>query len=208
MAAGMRYVVGIAGAAGAGKTSLVQALVGSMPDALALHIDAYQQFTQQPMDELVRWVERGGDVDEFSIPALAEHIDKLKRGEPVRDPVHGRELAPRKYILLETHFGRAHRATGRYIDLLVWLDTPLDLALARNVRKFLIPLTQDCDARAARDAATWIRTYLENYMAHVRRLVRAQQEMVSADADLVVDGTSTIADIAARVRGFISERLP
>jgi len=45
-----------------------------------------------------------------------------------------REVGPRKYVLFETQFGRAHRETERHLDLLLWVDTPLDVALARSIR--------------------------------------------------------------------------
>jgi uridine kinase len=204
----MRYVVGVAGAAGAGKTTLVQALIANMPDAAALHIDNYQQITRQPVHKLMQWLQRGADFDEFSIPVLPEHLESLKRGEAVLDPVTGIELASRKYILFETHFGRAHRATGRYIDLLVWIDTPLDVALARNVKDFLEPALREPPAQAPRERAAWVYNYLSNYLENVRQLVHMQQERVGADADLVVDGSGNVADAAASVRAQIVERLP
>jgi uridine kinase len=204
----MRYVVGVAGAAGAGKTSLVQALASAMPDASPIHIDNYQQITREPLHRLMEWMARGADVNEFAIPHLPEHLERLKRGVAVADPVSGLTLAPRKYVLLETHFGRAHRATGRYIDLLVWVDTPLDVALARNVVDFLQPVREADTLDAARERADWMHMYLRNYLAHTRLLVQAQKETVGADADLVVDGTAPIEEIAARVRRAILERLP
>jgi uridine kinase len=203
----MRYVIGVAGAAGAGKTTLVQALVAIMQDAAALHIDNYQQITRQPVDKLMQWMERGADFDEFSIPALPADLEKLKRGQPIRDPITGAEIAARKYIVLETHFGRAHRATGRYIDLLIWIDTPLDIALARNVKDFLLPVLQEPPAQAPRERAVWVYNYIDNYLKNVRKLVTMQQDKVATDADIVVDGSGSAAD-AARVARVIRERLP
>ena len=204
----MRYVIGIAGGAGAGKTSLVQALGAQMPDSVAIHIDNYQRITRQPVHKLMQWLERGADFDEFPIPELPEHLERLKRGETVLNPVTGGELASRKYILFETHFGRAHRATGRYIDLLVWIDTPLDVALARNVKDFLEPALREPPTQAPRDRAAWVYNYLNNYLANVRQLVHMQQERVGADADVLIDGSGNVADAAASVRARILERLP
>jgi uridine kinase len=204
----MRYVIGVAGAAGAGKTTLVQALVANMQDAAALHIDNYQQITRQPVDKLMQWMERGADFDEFSIPALPADLEKLKRGEPIRNSITGAEIASRKYIVFETHFGRAHRATGRYIDLLIWIDTPLDIALARNVRDFLRPALQTPPAQAPLERVAWVHNYIDNYLANVRQLVSMQHERVGADADIVLDGSANVADAAERIVRDIRERLP
>lgn len=204
----MRYVIGVAGAAGAGKTSLVQGLVAAMSDAAAIHIDNYQRITQQPVHKLMQWLERGANFDEFSIPLLPEHLERLKRGEAIDDPVTGATIASRKYIVFETHFGRAHRATGRYIDLLIWIDTPLDIALARNVRDFLRPALQEPPAQAPRERAAWVYNYVDNYLANVRKLVSMQYETVGRDADVVVDGAGNVGESAARIAAEIRGRLP
>ncbi len=206
--ANVRYVVGIAGPAGGGKTSLVRRLVMEMEDATAIHIDSYQRITREPIRKIVQWMERGADFGEFAIPLLPDHLEKLRLGQAVVDPVSMVEIPARKYIIFETHFGRAHQATGRHIDLLVWLDTPLDVALARNLKDLIRPLLQEHGAEPGRDKLAWLVGYLENYLADVRRLVLMQKSRVGADADLVVDGSGDLALIVEKVRREILTRLP
>ena len=204
----MHYVIGVAGHAGAGKTSLVRALLHIMPDAAAIHIDNYQQITKRPLRELVRWMNAGGDYDRFPIPHLDDHLASLKRGVPVIDPATGQEIAPHKYLLFETHFGRAHRATGRHIDLLLWVETPLDVALARNVRDFLSSMLHERDAAACADRAAWIYNYLGSYLDDTRRLVTHQKDTVAAEADLVLDYAAGIQGMASIAEREIRGRLP
>jgi uridine kinase len=203
-----RYVVGVAGAAGAGKTSLVQALVREMADAAAIHVDSYQRITREPIRKIVRWMERGADFDEFQIPLLRDHLEELKHGRRVVDPVSNLEIQPRKYILFETHFGRAHRATGSPIDLLLWIDTPNDIALARNVMDFIRPLLQQGRAEPPGDRIAWIYNYLETYVADVRKLVLLQEQKVRAGADVILDGSRDRASILRAARAEILKRLP
>lgn len=194
----MRYVIAVAGPAGGGKSSLVGALVATMQDATAIHVDSYQRITNRPIREIVQWMERGADFDEFSIPLLGEHLEKLKRGMPVVDPENQREIAPAKYILFETHFGRAHRDTGRHVDLLLWIDTPLDIALARNVM----------DLVASRESAEGIQRYLGRYLEDVRRLRLMQRDRICADADVILDGGVGFDAVLERARREIRARLP
>ena len=183
----MRYVVGVAGPAGGGKTTLVQRLVAALGDATAIYMDNYQRFTQEPTRRIAQWMERGADFDEFVIEALPEHLERLK---------DGREPGP-KYLIFETHLGRAHRATGRFIDLLFWLDTPLDIALARNVK----------DLIAARQGAA-VYGFVESYLADVRRLRVMQRERVAVGADVVLDGAARPEAITEEVLRAIHARLP
>lgn len=194
----MACVIGVAGAAGAGKTSLARGLVGALADAVAIHMDDYQRITRQPTRKIMQWMERGADFDEFSIPLLGDHLDKLKRGESVIDPVTMREIPSRRYVVFETHFGRRHRATGRHIDLLVWIDTPLDVALARNLKDLVRPLLTQPNPEPGRELLVRLHDYLESYLGDVRRLVLLQKETVGADADVTVDGSEDLSRVVDR----------
>jgi len=202
------YIIGIAGPAGAGKTSLARSLAQALGDASVIHIDAYQRVTQQPLGQVAEWMARGGDFDEFPIPVLPDHLRKLKQGESVHDPVSLQQIAARKYIVFETHFGRAHSATGQFIDYLVWIDTPLDVALARNIRDLIRPVLDDPRAVVDRNRLAWLDDYVAGYLQHVRALVQMQQARVGSDADLVVDGSLEAQALLEHVRDHVLARLP
>jgi uridine kinase len=202
----MRYVVAVAGPTGGGKSALVAALAAGLGDACALHMDDYERMTRAPLDDVARWAERGADFDELDVPLLGEHLRRLKAGEPVRAPGRAAELAPRKYIVLETQFGRAHRATGGLIDLLIWIDVPLEIALARKLRAFCAEARQ-AGPEAARERLAWLDGYLAGYLDLVRRLLVLQAERVRPQADLVVDGRAAPEAIARLARERILARL-
>jgi hypothetical protein len=180
----MAFVVGIAGVPGAGKSTLVAALAAALPRAVALHMDAYDNMTRLPIAELRRWIDAGADIDAFDFPPLQADLQRLKSGNA------------QDTVLLETQFGRAHRATGRHIDLLIWLDTPLDLALARTLGAVL--------ARGA--PPEWLRGYLEHYVDPVRGLLEMQRTRVAADADLVLDGRLAPGALAHAARARMGAR--
>ena len=118
------------------------------------------------------------------------------------DPLTGNTLTPGRYLVLETQFGRRHAATGRHIDFLVWIDTPLDLALARKLRQLAAGIDE-------RDAAfvPWLRGYLESYLDLVSESLQVQRDSVRAQADLIVDGTQRPAAVLAQVESAVLGRL-
>lgn len=182
----MAFVVGIAGVPGAGKSTLAAALCAAIPGAAALQMDAYDNMTRLPIGELRRWFEGGADIDAFDFPDLQSELRRRKAGPGPAT------------VLFETQFGRAHRATGQHIDLLLWIDTPPDLALARALRAAL--------ARGAR--TDWVRAYLDNYIGTVRELLEMQRTRVAAAADIVLDGRSSPAALADAACAEIARRRP
>ena len=180
----MAFVVGIAGVPGAGKSTLAAALCAALPDAQALHMDAYDNMTRLPIGAVRRWFEDGADIDAFDLPALQAELRRRKAGPASAT------------VLFETQFGRAHRATGQHIDLLLWIETPLDLALARALRAAL--------ARGA--PADWVKDYLQNYLGTVRELLEMQRSRVAAAADAVLDGRADAAAVAEAARAEIARR--
>ena len=183
----MPRVIAVAGPIGAGKTCLVNGLVKSLPDASAVYFDHYQQLTDLPLPQMMRWLEQGPDVNQLEIPVLASHLEQLKRGEPVVDPLTKHRIRPSSDIVVEMPLGRAHAEIARHIDYLIWIDLPLDMSLARKMLSHVDP----CLAKesAERDVCLrWVDRYLYSYLHGVRRLLIWQAETVRPDADLILDG--------------------
>lgn len=177
----------MAGPVGAGKSTLVNALAGRLEDTVAIHFDHYERMTEQPIEEVRRWMEEGADLDRMPVPGLAEALHSLRQGRAVVHPATGAQIPAAKNILFETQFGRRHAATGAHVDFLVWIDLPLDIALARKLRQFAAGVDPR-NAGAASTFGPWLKEYLDNYVDVVGTLLRHQRETVAADADLVVDG--------------------
>jgi len=127
------YVIAVAAPPGGGKTALVRALAARLGDATAIHFDAYEMATERPVAEIVQDLRAGVAFDDFANPQLAIDLAALKNGEAITPPDEGR-IEPAKYILFEMPMGRAHGPTAGLIDLLLWIDIPFDIALARKLR--------------------------------------------------------------------------
>jgi hypothetical protein len=194
-----RYVVAVSGPTGSGKTALAKLLVAQLGDACALYMDDYERMTRKPPEEVRRWAERGASFDELDIPLLGEHLARLKSGEPVRG------IVPRKYIVFETQFGRGHAPSGALIDRLLWIDVPLEIALARKVKSLALDAQRDAQPR---ERLAWLDGYLCNYLALVRELLLLQAERVRPQAELVLDGSGALEPMAARARQYVLDELP
>jgi uridine kinase len=191
-------VIAVAGPVGAGKSTLVAGLASVLPGTATIHFDHYERMTEQPIEEIRRWAKDGADVDAMPVPGLAEALHFLKQGRATIDPATHAEIAPANFILFETQFGRRHTATGKLIDFLVWIDTPLDVALARKVRQFSAgPGLRN--AGEAQAFVQWLPEYLDNYLDLVGGLLRRQRDTVRADADLVVDGELESGELVRQV---------
>jgi uridine kinase len=188
----MNYVVAVAAPIGGGKTSLVTEIANGLHDAAIVRFDHYENLTEQSVDQLIQWMENGADADAFRFPGLRRDLEKLKRGESVVDPLTYVKVPSKKYIIFEMPLGREHKETAEYIDLLLWVEIPLDIALARKLREFTGDCVRRYDQVRQKDFIIWLDAYLENYLKAVGNILRIQKERVSVKADIIVDGTKDL----------------
>lgn len=187
----MSHVVAIAAPPGGGKTSLVNALTQRLGSAVSLYFDHYQTLTEQPIEDIAQWMRDGADFNAFVIPRLVEDLAALKRAEDIIDPGTGQRLAPQRFVVFEMPLGRGHDASAPYIDYLVWIDVPADLALARTLRECVRNAVREDDAAEQAVFLRWCDGYLENYLDVVADTLALQREQIRADADLVLDGRAS-----------------
>lgn len=170
-------VVVISGLTAGGKTTLVNALHTQLPNSYVISFDDY------------------------SIDALPEapQIDT-----PVKDAVNRYDISAlmadflavyNQYaiILIDFPFGNRNRILAPYIDLTVYIKTPLDICLARKILRD----TPNQPTTAARD---WAQTYLE----FARPIFLDHEDYVSATANLVLDGLQPLSQKVQQVLKSLS----
>jgi uridine kinase len=183
----------------------VEGLVSRLGDATAIHFDHYERITERPIEQIRSWMKSGADPDALSIAGLAEALEALKSGRSIVHPATRAAVPAGRYIVFETQFGRQHAATGRHIDFLVWVDTPLDVALARKVRQF----AREAGAlgpHEIRGFIPWLGEYLDNYESLVGALLRIQSDTVAARADLAIDGRQDPGTLVTQILIEIERR--
>ena len=197
------FIIGISAITGGGKTAVTLRLTEVLEDAVALHFDDYDDTNVHP-DDLQRWFAAGADYDAYKTPAFTSHLEALKADESIRYPAGNTLLDPKRYIVADAPLGRAHTDSGRFIDLMVYIDTPLDVAMARRVLREI-----DREGhRTADGALEYAKGELSGYLAEARPLYEAFQERMRDTSEVIVDGTLSIDAIVAKIRNEIEARFP
>lgn len=182
----MSCIIAVAAPVGGGKTSYVREIANTLKNASIISYDHYENLTEKPVESIMEWLRNGGDFNDFEFRNLAEDLKKLKNNETVTDPVTRSQIFPEKYIIFEMPLGKAHSKTAVYIDLLIWIDLPPDVALARKIKEFTESfLIKDGDYR---NSILWLDNYLANYLYITREVLKIQREKVSPEADIIIDG--------------------
>jgi len=127
----MVKIIGIQGVSGSGKTTLTHAL-GKVLSATTLFWDDFDSISTSPSD-YVEWFKTSKNHNDWKYDALAETLRSLKEEQSLICPATKRKLTPTKHIIFDAPLGYDHKATGKWIDFLVFLNTPPDIALARRL---------------------------------------------------------------------------
>lgn len=202
----MTCLVAVAAPIGGGKSALVRGLAKALDGASTIHFDDYEVATQKSPAELARWIADGADFNSLRAPGFADALRALKRGESAADPAGGEPVRPGEFVVLEMPLGRAYAATAELIDILVWVDTPLDVALARNIRTMAAAAATPGDAQ---DFLRWLDAYLGHYPDQLHTILQLQKIRVAAAADIVLDGLQAPENLVAEaLRAIVLRRVP
>src|SRR3712207_3235913 len=129
-------VIAVAGPSGSGKTTLVQYLAVLLGHATQVYFDDYAVVSTYPAD-MAHWLATGADPNQWQTPRLAEDVQALRAGSAVVHPDGTTVLQPTRYIVMEEPFGRERREMAPLIDFVAVIDVPLEIALARRLRRTL-----------------------------------------------------------------------
>jgi uridine kinase len=143
--------------------------------------------------DLHSWLTRGADPIEWQTPVFAADLAALCRGEPITLP-NGGCVQPASYVVVEDPFGRARREMAPSIDLVAFLDVPLDVAMLRKLRRETNGHAANDGPHAGLDRLNrFVADYLEGPL---RATYIAANESAKTSCDLILDGMRPVVDLA------------
>lgn len=167
--------IAIAAVTAGGKTTIVHALKRQMEKVKSLHFDEYS--FQGEVDDFYAWVMQGADYNVWDLQPLIDDIRRI------------REQAECEYLLLDYPFAYCHEAIRPYIDCAIFVDTPLDIAMARRILRDM----QDATAEE-------IRQDMERYLQYARAAYVQMLKDVLPSSDYVIDGTKPLEEKVEEIR--------
>lgn len=197
----MTCVVAVIGASGSGKTRLVKTLVSSSARFTVLRVDDYYRVLDH-LDFASRDRVNFDHPDAIEFERLAVDLTALRAGKAIAAPIydfsrHTRASATRTVnsadiIVLEGVLAMADLATRALVDYLVFVNSSLDICLARRVAR-------DATERG-RSEASVIDFWESRAVPMFEQFVAPWRE----EADLVVSGERNSASEAAAINMWLA----
>ncbi|MGL5351891.1 MAG: hypothetical protein ACRDA5_01050 [Clostridium sp.] len=172
-------VIAVGAVSGGGKTTVINELLKKLPLAKAIYFDDYD-FEECPED-FSKWVQSGADYNAWNTEILAKDIEIL---------LDERNL---NYILLDYPFAYKNHKIEHYIDFAIFIDTPLDIAMARRILRDTIDKTTDI-----------LKEDLSHYLSNGRTPYLEMIKTIKPNSDFIIDGSLSIEEIT---NGIIEQLL-
>jgi len=201
-------IIGITGASGAGKSRFTNLLLqqgNHSPGAVGIiHEDAYYR-SRNDLSFQQRCQINFDHPDAFQHDLLIQHLKQLRNGQPVQVPQydygqHNRssehtQLSPPSILILEGILILHEAQLRDQIDLKIFVDAPLDICLARRLRR-------DTEERGRS-----VDSVLNQYVESVRPMYFRFIEPAKQYADLIVPGNGDTRNALTVVRSYLASLL-
>lgn len=162
-------VIAIAAVTAGGKTTIVNEVKKLLPNVKSLHFDDYT--FEGEVDDFHKWTVQGADYNVWNLSPLIKDISEIK------------EDSKCDFLLLDYPFAYCHKELSEYIDCAIFIDTPLDIAMARRVLRDLKEATGE-----------EIRQDMEFYIKYGRTAYIQMLKDILPSSDYIIDGTKELEE--------------
>ena len=143
------FIIGIAGGTGSGKTTVVRKLIERLPkgEVVVIPQDSYYKDSSHvPAEE--RQNINFDHPDAFEWPLLAKHIEQLKNGQAVEQPIYDYitssrlqetvHVEPKEIIIVEGIMALRDYHLRQQMDLKIFVDADADDRLIRVAKRDIV----------------------------------------------------------------------
>lgn len=151
------FIIGIAGGTGSGKTTVVRKLIERMPkgEVVVIPLDSYYNDSSNvPVED--RQKINFDHPDAFEWPLLIKHLEMLKEGKSVEQPIYDYitssrqketiHVEPREIIIVEGIMTLHNPELRDQLDLKVFVDADGDDRLIRVIKRDIVERGRTVDA--------------------------------------------------------------
>lgn len=169
------FVIAVSSVSGGGKTTVVNKLSQELISSKVLFFDDYDFI--QP-DNICEWVDSGANYNEWELTPMVQDLSRLL----------SEESDSLKFILLDYPFARVQSQMREYIDLTIFIDTPLDIAMARRILRDY-----------PNDRLQEVFNDMELYLSRSRNAYMEMLNTIKPNCDVVIDGKLSLIEIVKEI---------
>lgn len=164
-------IIAIGAVTAGGKTTVVNAIKDRLPRTTSLHFDDYS--FDGEVDDFTKWVSKRVEYyNVWDLSPLKADVERITNSGEY------------DYLLLDYPFAYQNKMMKDYLDCCIFIDTPLDIAMARRVLR-------DMKEASADDIRNEMNTYLNSTrICYVQMLTD-----ILPTSDYVIDGANELETI-------------
>ncbi|WP_459503176.1 nucleoside/nucleotide kinase family protein [Bacillus sp. C1] len=165
-------IISISAVSGGGKTTVTKRLANRLNNSKVVHFDEYD--LEGPND-ICKWVEKGANYDEWNVNPIIKDIKSLLNDSIIN------------YIILDYPFSYLNNQMKNLIDISFYIDTPLDIAIARRL------------IRNPLNSIDEVIYECEMYLNAGRQAYLEMEKSVKPDSDYIIDGQMNVENIVEAI---------
>ncbi|MDJ1477933.1 hypothetical protein QBX67_22750 [Bacillus sp. LS15-K4] len=174
-------IITVAAVSGGGKTTVTERLSQKLTNSKALYFDSYN-FDNSPAD-ICKWIDDGANYDEWVLTPLINDIQRSIQDSSL------------DYIIVDYPFAYLNSEMREVIDVTIFIDTPLDIAMARRILRDF-----------KEDTMSEIQNDLKHYITYARKAYLEALHTVKPNSDIVLDGSLSVDEIINQILETLNRR--